>query len=81
MKLSSNKGHQTAVIAGLTEVDADCYITMDADLQDDPNEIKSLIGYMAQKSDLNNSLSIYENILSSIDLKLVFLYYHNQHQK
>ena len=43
LKLSSNKGHQTAVIAGLTEVDADCYITMDADLQDDINVIVDMV--------------------------------------
>ena len=43
LKLSSNRGHQTAVIAGLTEVDADCYITMDADLQDDINVIVEMV--------------------------------------
>ena len=29
------------------------------------NEIKSLIGYMPQISDLNNSLSLYENFIIS----------------
>ena len=52
LKLSSNKGHQTAVIAGLTEVDADCYITMDADLQDDINVIVDMVDLYLKGKDV-----------------------------
>jgi glycosyltransferase involved in cell wall biosynthesis len=36
LKLSRNRGHQTALIAGLEFSDADAVVSMDADLQDDP---------------------------------------------
>ena len=35
LKLSRNFGHQNALLAGLSSVDADAVISMDADLQDD----------------------------------------------
>lgn len=34
--LSRNYGQQSAILAGLNSVDADIYVTIDADLQDDP---------------------------------------------
>ena len=37
IRLSRNYGHQNALLAGLERIDADAYITMDADLQDDPD--------------------------------------------
>lgn len=45
VKLSRNYGHQSAILAGLLEnIDKyDCYITIDADLQDDINAIGSMI--------------------------------------
>jgi polyisoprenyl-phosphate glycosyltransferase len=45
LKLSRNFGHQNAVIAGLFNfVDQfDCYISIDADLQDDINVIESML--------------------------------------
>ncbi|AZS52111.1 glycosyltransferase [Entomomonas moraniae] len=50
LKLAHNKGHQIALIAGITNADADMVVTIDADLQDDPFVIeqmvdKYLIGY------------------------------------
>ncbi len=48
IKLSRNRGHQNALIAGLLAVKGDVIISIDADLQDDPNAIdKMLIAYMA----------------------------------
>ena len=35
IKLSKNRGHQNAVLAGMMSVTGDCVITIDADLQDD----------------------------------------------
>lgn len=43
ISLSRNFGHQEALLAGLTNTTADIYITIDADLQDDPLVIKDMI--------------------------------------
>ena len=43
IKLSGNKGHQNAVLAGLNTSIADAVISIDADLQDDVNAIDRMI--------------------------------------
>lgn len=45
IKLSSNFGHQNALLAGLMTMkdSADCFVTMDADLQDDASVIDLMI--------------------------------------
>jgi polyisoprenyl-phosphate glycosyltransferase len=45
IKLSANFGHQGALLAGLFSVESqvDCAITIDADLQDDPQVIEQMI--------------------------------------
>ncbi len=43
ISLSRNFGHQEALLAGLYNTSADIYITIDADLQDDPNVIKDMV--------------------------------------
>lgn len=43
VRLSRNHGHQRALLAGLMQADADVVVSMDADLQDDPNAIGSMI--------------------------------------
>lgn len=43
LKLSRNFGHQPAQIAGLTQSEADIFITIDADLQDDTNTIIEMV--------------------------------------
>lgn len=43
LNLSKNFGHQAALIAGLQSVDADIYVTIDADLQDDPEKIIEMV--------------------------------------
>lgn len=43
LKLSKNFGHQSALLAGLTQNEADIFITMDVDLQDDINTIYEMI--------------------------------------
>ncbi len=56
VKLSSNFGHQNALLAGLFEFknQFDCYITIDADLQDDVNAISEML-----KSHQNGSAVVY----------------------
>lgn len=43
IKLSRNRGHQTALIAGLFTADGDAVISIDADLQDDINVIEQMV--------------------------------------
>lgn len=43
LSFSRNFGHQTAVLAGLRELDADVYVVMDGDLQDPPEIIPDLL--------------------------------------
>lgn len=48
IKLSRNRGHQTALLAGLLESDADAVVSIDADLQDD---IRAIPGMLEQFRD------------------------------
>jgi dolichol-phosphate mannosyltransferase len=43
LSFSRNFGHQTAILAGLRELDADVYVIMDGDLQDPPEIIGELL--------------------------------------
>lgn len=43
VKLSRNRGHQNALIAGLEAADGDAIVSMDADLQDDVFAIKDML--------------------------------------
>src|SRR5262249_51880245 len=43
IKLSANRGHQIALIAGLFGADGDAVVSIDADLQDDVGAIESMI--------------------------------------
>lgn len=46
VKLAHNKGHQNALLGGLMtalDMDADAVVSMDADLQDDPNAVDRMI--------------------------------------
>lgn len=43
VKLSRNRGHQNALLAGLLSADGDAVISMDADLQDDLGAIEQMV--------------------------------------
>ena len=43
IKLSSNRGHQNALLAGLFKAEGDAMVTIDADLQDDINVMENMI--------------------------------------
>lgn len=43
VKLSRNRGHQNALLAGMEVADGDFIITIDADLQDDVNVIRDMV--------------------------------------
>ena len=52
IRFRTNYGKSAALGVGFSEVDGDIVITMDADLQDDPNEIPALITKLEQGFDL-----------------------------
>lgn len=52
MKLSHNRGHQNALLAGLETAEGDFVISLDADLQDDINIIKDMIRAAEQGMDI-----------------------------
>lgn len=43
VRLSRNHGHQSALLAGLTQVTTDAAVSMDADLQDDPEAVIPMV--------------------------------------
>lgn len=54
IRLSSNRGHQYALLAGLTEfcANADCLVSIDADLQDDVGVMAEMIQKFKQGNDI-----------------------------
>jgi len=52
LKLSRNRGHQIAVLAGLLSAKGDAVITADADLQDDLNAIPQMVRDFVGGSDI-----------------------------
>lgn len=52
IKLSRNKGHQVALLAGLNESISDVTISIDADLQDDTSVIEEMVKHYLDGSDV-----------------------------
>lgn len=52
VKLSRNRGHQTALIAGLEASDGDAVVSIDADLQDDVAAIEQMLEKFEQGADI-----------------------------
>ena len=52
IKLSRNRGHQNALLAGMMSVNGDAVITIDADLQDDINAIERMVDEYLQGYDI-----------------------------
>ncbi len=52
IKLSRNFGHQKALLAGLYSIEADAYVTIDADLQDDENSIIEMLNKFNEGFDI-----------------------------
>lgn len=48
VKLSANRGHQNALLAGLTHAGGDAVVTIDADMQQDPDAIERMVDAHAQ---------------------------------
>lgn len=52
VKLSRNRGHQNALLAGLISTSEDMIVSIDADLQDDPNVIGNMVDAYYQGHDV-----------------------------
>jgi len=52
IKLSCNRGHQNALLAGLLNVTGDVVVSIDADLQDDENSIEDMVDAYHQGHDV-----------------------------
>lgn len=52
VRLSRNRGHQIALIAGLEAADGDAVISIDADLQDDVSAIEQMLEKFEQGTDI-----------------------------
>jgi len=52
IKLSKNKGHQNAVLAGLFWAEGDAVISIDADLQDDVRAIIAMVDHFVKGNDV-----------------------------
>ncbi|MDO6747657.1 glycosyltransferase family 2 protein [Gilvimarinus sp. 1_MG-2023] len=52
LKLSRNRGHQYALLAGLENCCEDITVSIDADLQDDPSNIEKMVDEYHQGSDV-----------------------------
>lgn len=52
VKLSRNRGHQTALVAGLHVAEGDAVVSVDADLQDDLNAIREMVSTCAKGVDV-----------------------------
>lgn len=52
IKLSRNRGHQNALLAGLFTVEGDAVVSIDADLQDDVDAIESMVDEFLQGSEV-----------------------------
>lgn len=52
IKLSRNKGHQNAVLAGMFHAEGDAIVTIDADLQDDISVLLEMVAYYLKGSDI-----------------------------
>ena len=52
LRLSRNRGHQNALLAGLEASQGDFVVTIDADLQDDVQAVKAMIEHARQGADI-----------------------------
>ena len=52
IRLSRNRGHQNALLAGLMSVTGDVVISLDADLQDDPGAIEAMLTAAGRGADI-----------------------------
>lgn len=87
VKLSANRGHQTALLAGLFGASGDAIVSIDADLQDDVGAIELMVdAYLAGKDVVygvrgsrttdtgfkRGTAELYYKILAALGVKIVY---------
>lgn len=75
LKLSRNFGHQSALIAGLTQTEADIFVSIDADLQDDVNAIKEMVAKYHQGCEIVYGVRNNRDTDSFLKRNIAQLYY------
>ena len=78
LSLSRNFGHQAALLAGLFETEADIYVTIDADIQDDPEKIPEMVQKYLAGSDIVYGVRTSRNSDSWFKEKTARLFYRIQ---
>jgi len=61
IRLTRNRGHQNALLCGLMHACADVVVSIDADLQDDPDAIETMIDAHAQGFDIVYGVRVSRN--------------------
>lgn len=87
IKLSRNRGHQSALLAGLMHAKGECLISIDADLQDDLSAIEKMVDAYTAGSDIvygvrkgrdsdtpfkRFSAELYYRILAMMGVEIIF---------
>lgn len=80
IRLAMNAGHQHALLAGLLNTDADFFISLDADLQDDYYKISDMLNLALQGADVvlgvrigRSTDSVFKRMSASLHYKLMQL--------
>lgn len=78
IKLSCNRGHQNALLAGLLNVSGDAVVSIDADLQDDLNSIEDMLVEYQKGYDIiygvrkrRNTDTLFKRMTAEIYYKLI----------
>ena len=87
IKLSRNRGHQQALLAGLMAVEGDAVVSIDADLQDDVDAIERMVREFAAGAEIvygvrgsratdtgfkRNSATLYYRLMKKMGVDLVY---------
>ena len=87
INLSRNFGHQGAILAGMNEISADIYVTIDADLQDNPECISQMLKHINDGCDIvygvrdsratdswfkRTSASLYYRLLKLLGINIIY---------
>lgn len=75
LKLSKNFGHQSALLTALYELDADLYISIDADLQDDERKIIDMVDLAGEGNDIVYGVRATRTTDSLLKKNLALLFY------
>jgi dolichol-phosphate mannosyltransferase len=75
IKLASNSGHQSALMAGIIESQGDCIITMDSDLQHPPEYLHKFLSSWNEGFEIVQGIRTSTNSISWMKQKTSYLFY------